>query len=82
MDIDSTINISLLATIPETLRNELLAAYSEIIVNYRERRWEPSELNGGKLCEAVYSILRGYIDNSYPSRSMKPTNMLDALVIF
>jgi hypothetical protein len=78
VDIDSAINISLLATIPEALRKELLAAYSEIIVNYRERRWEPSELNGGKLCEVVYTILRGYIDNSYPIRSMKPTNMLDA----
>lgn len=68
----------LLANIPVSLRDELLAAYNQIVTNYREGRWEPSELNGGKLCEAVYTILRGHIDGTFPATSSKPTNMVDA----
>ena len=68
----------LLWLLPESLRNELLSAYAEIVRNYRERRWEPSELNGGKLCEVVYSILKGHAAGSYPKRSTKPSNMVDA----
>lgn len=68
----------LLAHLPETLRDELLFAYSEILRNYRERRWEPSELNGGKLCEVVYSILKGFVAGKYPKHSSKPRNMVDA----
>lgn len=44
----------------------------------RERRWEPSELNGGKLCEIAYSIAKGYVDGSYPKKATKPRNMVDA----
>ena len=69
---------NLLADVPQPLRDELLNAYSQIAINFREGRWEPSELNGGKLCEVVYTILRGYIDGSFPSVSSKPSNMLDA----
>ncbi len=69
---------SILAAIPPTLREELLAAFGEITRNYRERRWEPSELNGGKFCEVAYSILRGYVDGAYPPSATKPANMLDA----
>lgn len=69
---------SLLGNLPQSLRDELLAAYNEILTNYREGRWEPSELNGGKLCEVVYSILRGYIDGTYPAASSKPLNMVNA----
>lgn len=47
-------------------------------MNYREQRWEPSELNGGKLCEVAYTILRGYVDGSYPAKASKPSNMLDS----
>jgi hypothetical protein len=68
----------LLAAIPETLRNELLTAYGEILRNFRERRWEPSELNGGKLCEIVYSIISGYVGGVFPKKSTKPRNMVDA----
>ena len=67
-----------LSAIPETLRNELLEAFNQVERNFKEHRWEPSELNGGKLCEVVYSILKGYVDNSFPLHSSKPSNMLDA----
>jgi hypothetical protein len=46
--------------------------------NFRERRWEPSELNGGKLCEVVHSILRGHVDGAMPAKATKPRNMYDA----
>lgn len=68
----------LLGTIPESLENELLEKYREIERNFRERRWEPAELNGGKLCEVVYCILRGYVDGNYPASSSKPSNFYDA----
>lgn len=68
----------ILSGIPSGLREPLLRAYGEIIRNFRERRWEPSELNGGKLCEVVYSILKGYVDGRMPYRPQKPRNMVDA----
>ena len=69
---------TILGLLPDGLRSELLAVYSGIVKNYRERRWEPSELNGGKLCEVAYTIVRGYVDGSFPPRSTKPRNMVDA----
>jgi hypothetical protein len=67
-----------LSVIPETLRKPLLETFSTIVRNYRESRWEPSELNGGKFCEVVYSILRGHVDGSFPRTPSKPRNMVDA----
>jgi hypothetical protein len=69
---------NLLASISPSLRNELITTYNQIITNYREGRWEPSELNGGKLCEVVYTILRSYVDGTSPVRSAKPPNMVMA----
>jgi hypothetical protein len=68
----------LLKTIPEGLRTELFKSFNEIHRNFLERRWEPSELNGGKLCEVVYTILRGHIDGAFPSSASKPRNIVDA----
>lgn len=67
-----------LGQLPVSLREELLLAFDRIVNNFRERKWEPSELNGGKLCEVVYSILNGYISGSYPQKSTKPQNMVDS----
>jgi hypothetical protein len=69
---------SVFAALPTTLRDELLGAFNEIVKNFRERRWEPSELNGGKLCEVVYSILKGHTAGKYPARASKPPSMLHA----
>lgn len=65
-----------LGSLPATLRGELVAAFNQVVKNFRERRWEPAELNGGKLCEVVYSILKGYADGKYPTRAKKPNNMV------
>jgi hypothetical protein len=64
--------------LPKRLREELLAAFGKIVQNYSERRWEPAELNGGKLCEVAYSIVRGMADGKYPARGSKPRNMVAA----
>jgi hypothetical protein len=67
-----------LAGLPKALRDTLLESYREIISNYLERHWEPSELNGGKFCEVVYSIINGAVKGSFPASASKPANMLDA----
>ncbi len=68
----------LFGALPESLATELTDVYEEIARNFREGRWEPSELNGGKLCEVVYSILRGYADGKYPAKAKKPKNMVSS----
>lgn len=61
------------SVLPSTLRDDLLDAFNEIVKNYREHKWEPSELNGGKLCEAVYTVVVGWLDGGkYPARAKKP----------
>lgn len=69
---------SAFAALPQTLTQDLLDAFHTIITNYGERRWEPAELNGGKLREAVYTITLGHLNNSYPSRAYKPKDMFRA----
>lgn len=66
------------AALPRGLREELLNSYQKIMSNYLERRWEPSELNGGKFCEVVYSIINGAIKGSFPAKASKPSKMLNA----
>lgn len=68
----------LLGAVPQALEDELFEKFREIERNFRERRWEPAELNGGKLCEVVYCILRGHVDGSFPAKSYKPPNFYDA----
>lgn len=67
-----------LVGIPAALRETLLSTYRTIMLSYAERRWEPSELNGGKFCEAVYSIVQGALSGTFPLQAAKPSKMLDA----
>src|SRR6266516_3585688 len=69
---------ALLTAIPVGLRDPLLESYRQIVRNYAERRWEPAELNGGKFCEAAYSIIAGYIDGRFPTKPSKPRDMVAA----
>jgi hypothetical protein len=68
----------LLAGLPKPLRDTLLKSYQGIMSNYLERRWESSELNGGKFCEAVYSVINGAVTGSFPAKASKPANMVSA----
>jgi hypothetical protein len=67
-----------LGLLPQTLRDELLGVFSLIVSNFHQGKWEPSELNGGKFCEVVYSIIKGYSDGAFPAKSAKPSNMVVA----
>src|ERR1700726_3949566 len=73
--IDST---KILAGLPAGLREPLLKSYREIGANFAEHRWEPSELNGGKFCEVVYSIIDGAIAGKFAAKPSKPPDMVKA----
>lgn len=67
------------SVLPTALRDDLLSAFNEIVKSYREHKWEPSELNGGKLCEAVYTICKGWLEGGhYPARAEKPNRFPEA----
>lgn len=53
-------------------------AFQNIMKNFREKRWESSELNGGKFSEVVYSILSGHVSGTFPPRPSKPSNFPNA----
>jgi hypothetical protein len=69
-----------LAGIPPSLRTPLLQTYQEIVTNFAEHRWEPSELNGGKFCEVVYTIVNDVVNRGgiFSARPAKPKNMVSA----
>ncbi len=66
----------ILAGLPATLRDPLLESYKEIARNYTEHRWGPSELDGGKFCEAAYSIVAGNLSGKFPAKPSKPKDMV------
>jgi hypothetical protein len=67
-----------IAGIPDTLREELLARFNDVVLQYRRGHWESATLNAGKFCEVVYTVLRGRADRQYPPRAEKPPNMVRA----
>lgn len=69
---------TLLAALPGGLRTPLIECFQLILRNYVERRWEPAELNGGKLCEIVYTIVDGALAGTYAASPSKPANMVGA----
>ena len=66
-----------LNALPDGLRKPLLEEYQSIATNFRERRWLPSELSGGRFCEIVYTILEGY-PGAYTAAPKKPDNFPQA----
>ncbi len=60
-------SLNILNNLPNELRENLAKHFKEIILNYKENRWEPSELNGAKFSESVFRLLEWYTskDNSY-----------------
>ncbi|WP_294289089.1 hypothetical protein [uncultured Sphingomonas sp.] len=74
----SIIAEGLLTGVPNSLRAPLIEEFTKLVTHYRESRWEPAELNGGKLCEIVYTILKGYVEGTYPDSPSKPRNMVAA----
>jgi hypothetical protein len=68
-----------LGGLPPVLRQELIDELNKIERHYREGRWEPAELDGGRLTEVVYSIVKGHLDAKMPGRSSKPAQMVQAI---
>lgn len=68
----------ILAGLPVGLRDPLVTTYQQIAANYVENRWEPSELNGGKFCEVVHTIIDGSLKGAFAARPSKPKDMLQA----
>lgn len=48
------------SSLPSELKEALMQSFNNVRRNYTESRWEPSELNGGKFCEAVFRIIEWY----------------------
>jgi hypothetical protein len=68
-----------LGQLPAGLRNELVTEFRKIAQNYRERRWEAQNLDGGRLCEVAYTILDGYtLGGQYAQKASKPRNFENA----
>lgn len=70
----------LLAGLPQALRDELLECYQGIMSSYAERRWRASELDGGRFCEIVFSIVDGALKGAFPARASKPSNMFQSCI--
>jgi hypothetical protein len=69
---------SFLAAIPSGLREPLVEEYRLITQNYAQSNWSPSELAGGRFCEIVFTIIKGYGTGSYDSTPSKPSNFVDS----
>jgi hypothetical protein len=68
-----------LGHLPQGLRDELVSEFGEIVRNYREHRWKAAELDAGRFCEIVYTILDAYLSGgAYPRRSSKPGDLKSA----
>ncbi len=59
--------------LPQDILGKLEQSYNKIKKNFREGRYEPSELNGAKFCEAAYRILEWHTSStkSYTSFGVK-----------
>jgi hypothetical protein len=68
----------LLTVISSGLRDPLLETYREIAANFLEHRWGPSELEGGKFSEVVYTIVDGWLKGTFAARPSKPRDMRGA----
>ncbi|THD36156.1 MAG: hypothetical protein E7773_09530 [Sphingomonas sp.] len=67
-----------LSDIPPGLRSPLLSEFGQLLSEYGAGDWEKVGLKAGKLCEIIYSILKGLTSGSYPSAPAKPQNMVTA----
>lgn len=67
-----------LSSIPSGLLAPLLKEYEAAIEAAQTGKWETVGLKAGKLCEIIYSIIKGHVDGSFPSKPSKPHNMLSA----
>jgi hypothetical protein len=68
-----------LGHLPQGLRGELVAEFTKITQNYQKDHWEAAELDGGRFCEIVYTVLAGHTEgDNYPARASKPAQFKQA----
>jgi hypothetical protein len=65
-----------LVTLPDGLREPLIAEFLQSLSEYRAADWEKVGLKAGKFCEIAYCICAGHATGSYPSTAQKPQNFL------
>ena len=70
---------SVFPTLPKAILTKLEASYNEIKRNFRERRYEPSELNGAKFSEAVYRVLEWHTLKTFTAFGTKIRDFSQAL---
>jgi hypothetical protein len=56
---------SIFPNIPKPILTRLETSYDSVKKNFREQRFEPSELNGAKFCEAVFRLLEWHTSKEY-----------------
>jgi len=66
------------SALPKGLRGPLLKEYRAAVDAARGGKWETVGTKAGKLCEVIYSILRGHVDGVLPAKPSKPGNMVAA----
>lgn len=71
-----------LEKIPEGLLKPLLREYEEALDAGRAGKWEVAGLKAGKLCEIIYTILKGHVDGQFVTKPDKPKNMVSACLVF
>lgn len=72
---DEGIN-GLFGDLPEKLRKQLVDEFREIHDEYICGRYKPVELDAGRFCETIYTIIKGYQDGSYEPETKKPKDMV------
>jgi len=56
--------VEIFDNLPKEIKEGLEKHFKEIVLNYKENRWESSELNGAKFSEVVFRLLEWHTNNN------------------
>ena len=73
--------VQVFASVPEKLRERLQKHFQQLKQDHALGLYESSELNGGKLCEAVVLVLEWYADFKGLTIAGKPTKNIDQRIL-
>jgi hypothetical protein len=62
--------------LPEKLRGELIAEFSDLVTSFNEGKWRASGLNAGRFCEVCYDVIKGRAEGAYPASTKKPSDLI------
>jgi hypothetical protein len=69
---------SLLAAIPNSLRDALIQEYEGICKAFNEGRWKLAGLDAGRFCEVCFSVVSGMLTGKFPTSPSKPKDFVGA----